>query len=248
MKKCGVLVLAAWLSVASAAELKMGLSEALDEPLVQWSGAASERQLAGGLLPELNALVASRLDRPMHTVLLARKRVAIALVEGETDIHCYQSPEWFGPLAGRVQWSVPLFSIHNRIIRQANTSPINTFDDLRGQAIGTTLGYVYPALEPYFRDGRLHRDDAGSELQGFRKFTARRINYLVMNSISLDWHLRTWSSRMPAEPQPISTPLIFDPVEVRCAVGASLALASVNRAIESLRADGSLEAMLRRYR
>ncbi|HEX4912076.1 MAG TPA: hypothetical protein VFV64_15055, partial [Permianibacter sp.] len=142
----------------------------------------------------------------------------------------------------------PLFSIHNRIIRQANTAPVNTFDDLHGQAIGTTLGYVYPALEPYFRDGRLRRDDAGSELQGFRKFMARRIDYLVMNSISLDWHLRTWSSRMPAEPMPLSTPLIFDPIEVRCAVAASLAVASVNRAIEGLRADGSLEALLRRYR
>jgi len=233
---------------ASATPLRFGISEALDSPLITWQPGQVGKQLQGGLLPELHQELAKRLQRPLQTVLLARKRVALAMLEGETDLHCYQTPEWFGPLAGKVQWSVPLFPLHNRIIRQASAPAINTLDDLRGHALGTTLGYFYPTLEPYFRDGRVRRDDAGSERQGFRKFMAGRLDFLVMNSLSLDWHLREWAQRMPGTPMPISTPLVFDPVEVRCALSPALSLQAVNRVIDSMRADDSLDAILRRYR
>lgn len=239
---------AAEVPAAAAAPLRAGLSEALDNPLIEWQPGQIGKQVQGGLLPELHQELAKRLQRPLQTVLLARKRIALAMLEGETDLHCYQTPEWFGPLAGKVQWSAPLFTIHNRIIRQASAPAINTFDELRGQALGTTLGYFYPALEPYFRDGRVRRDDAGSERQGFRKFMAGRLNYLVMNSLSLDWHLRDWAQRTPGAPMPVSTPLVFDPVEVRCAVSPAQSLQAVNLAIDSMRADDSLDAILRRYR
>ncbi|MFZ5842198.1 MAG: substrate-binding periplasmic protein [Pseudomonadota bacterium] len=233
---------------ANATPLRFGLSEALDSPLITWQPGQVGRQLQGGLLPELHQELAKRLQRPPQTVLVARKRVALAVLEGETDLHCYQTPEWFGPLAGKVQWSVPLFTVHNRIIRQASAPAINTLDDLRGHAVGTTLGYFYPTLEPYFRDGRIRRADAGSERQGFRKFMAGRLDFLVMNSLSLDWHLREWAQRLPGTPMPISTPLVFDPVEVRCALSPALSLQAVNRVIDSMRADDSLDAILQRYR
>lgn len=233
---------------ASATPLRFGISEALDSPLITWQPGQVGKQLQGGLLPELHQELARRLQRPLQTVLLARKRVALAMLEGETDLHCYQTPEWFGPLAGKVQWSLPLFTLHNRIIRQASAPAINTLDDLRGHALGTTLGYFYPTLEPYFRDGRVRRDDAGSERQGFRKFMAGRLDFLVMNSLSLDWHLREWAQHRPDTPMPISTPLVFDPVEVRCALSPALSQQAVNRVIDSMRADDSLDAILRRYR
>lgn len=194
-----------------------------------------------GLLPDLYRAIAGRLGVPVRISNLPRKRVEAELLS--YDLHCYATPGWLPPaLAGALAWSEPVLAHVNLVIAQAG-QPAPPPGPLMG-VMATTLGYVYPSLEPGFAAGLLERSDSQRAPSVVDKVAAGRTDYGVVNAVVLRWHLRTY----PDLRDKVTVVREIDPAEVRCAMRPDGPYApAVPKALAALRDSGELQAIRDRW-
>lgn len=214
-KAWGVLA-AALLSLLAAVPAARGagdgitaiVSEAWGPPLVLDDGAG---QGFGGLVPDLYRAIGARLGVPVRMSNLPRKRVAADILS--YDLHCHAAPHWFpAEVAAALAWSEPVFTQVNAVIAPAGQPVPAGIGDLRG-SMATTLGYVYPSLEPAFADGRLVRSDAQRAPSVVDKVAAGRTGYGVVNTQVLRRHL----DANPHLRDRVAVVWEIDRLDIRCA-------------------------------
>lgn len=224
--------------VARAEEpaLRMLIDSATELPMADIGG----DQVRGGLTAELGELIAAELGRPLQFVLRPRKRVTETLAAGEADFVCTYRPEW---LPGPWHWSPPFLPQADLLVTRRDAAPPARLEDVRGQSVGTVLGFAYPELERRL-GAALRRDDAPNAQANLRKLQAGRINHAVVESRLLAHHLRH-----AQPPLRIHSPLLVSEQLTQCALSprAPLAPARLDAAIQALQHKGLLRALLARY-
>lgn len=140
-----------------------------------------------GILYDILLSLATQVGVPAEFHVLPRARVQGAMEHGEVDVRCYAAQSWLPNQSGDYIWSIPLFLQRDLLIsRKGSPSPVAP-TDLKHEAIGTVLGYVYPTLQPLFDAGQLQREDARNQEQVLDKLLAGRYRYAVSNQWTLDW-------------------------------------------------------------
>jgi len=193
-----------------------------------------------GVLKDLGEMLAQRLGLKPVFVALPSKRAGTAVASGAADLLCYVKPEW---LEGKVLWTRLFLSGTGIIAAGSNTPEVAQLQALADEPLGTVLGYHYPALELAFRQ-QVRRADGPDAETNLRRLTYGRVRYAVTDRAALAYYLK-------ANPDAgLREILEVEHYQLGCALtpGKMALLPPLNKAIDRMVADGSLETLLKRYR
>lgn len=223
---------AAWCS-----ELIVLVDRAADMPMSR----VENGRLADGVHKVLGEMLAQRTGREPRFLLLPRKRIAKALQDGEADILCGYTPEW---LKGDYLWTEPVFTAEEVLATDASQPRPRSIADLRGQPIGTILGYQHPEIEAILGAGFV-RDDSPNMETNLEKLARGRVHHILIARGALDYR-----QRLRAVPLKLHPPLTAARFETRCAVSrrGHLSLEEANRAIAAATRDGTLARIIDQFR
>ena len=227
-------------SLADPPVLRFSVAESWSMPLVRVEG----EQPVEGLLFDLMQAIAHEVGARPEYHVLARLRLQQAMDDGDIDVRCYVSTQWFNDRPGNFVWSIPLFHQRDVLVGQpGDNAPIRP-EQLALQAIGTVLGYTYTTLEPLFEQGRLRREDSRSQDLALQKLQIGRYRHAVSNELSLQW----FNQRLPAE-QRLQVLAVLEEQALGCMVrnDPTLPTQGVLRALVRMKESGEIERITRRY-
>ncbi|WP_348748377.1 substrate-binding periplasmic protein [Pseudomonas rhodesiae] len=225
-------------SLAAPAPLRFSISDSWAMPMVQ----VENGQPTQGILYDVMASLATQLGLPARFQVLARARIATALLHGDIDVRCYVTQAWLDDLPGDYAWSVPLM-VQRSVLVSAAEQPI-TLADLAPQAIGTVLNYRYTGLAALFASGRLTRDDARSEEQVLHKLLAGRFQYAVIN----EWTVDRFNQSLPLGRR-LHKVAVVDELNLSCLVrnDPNLPVQQILDTLQRMKMSGEIDKIIQLY-
>jgi polar amino acid transport system substrate-binding protein len=222
---------------ARAGELVILVPTATEMPMARFE----RYRLVDGMHRDLGLALADATGRQPRFVAVPRKRIAETLQSGQADVLCNFIPEW---LNGKFSWTQPFLPMLEVVISDRAAQRPRTLADLSGQPIGTVLGYTYPELDAPLGKGFV-REDSPSTEANMRKLAAGRLNHVVTLKGFVDYHLKLGHPALALHP-----PLVVRSFMGRCAVSPKgrVKLAEVERAVSRVVRDGTVAAILARYK
>jgi ABC-type amino acid transport substrate-binding protein len=226
---CGLLPALA----ASATELVVLVDRASDMPMARFESGS----LVAGIHKDVGEALARNLGRQARFVILPRKRIARALVDGEADILCGYTPEW---LPGDYLWSRTIFTAEEVLVTDTSVPAPRSIEDLRGQTVGTILGYAHPEMEKVLGKDFV-RDDAPNMEVNLEKLARGRVHHILIAKGVLDYR-----QRLRPRPLKLYPPLPITTFATSCAVSrqAHVTLSEIDGAIERAYQDGTIARIL----
>ena len=226
---------------AEAPQLVIGISNALSEPrLIRHDAAVS------GIVPEIAHALGGAVQRPVELLLLPRKRLPVALQNGEIDGICLTSPNRLDLPQVELRWTPVVFEDLEVVVGHPSSQPIRKVEDLYGKMIGTPLGYHYPLLEDDFHSGRILRNDAPDEALNLRKLLMGRFSYIIWKDDAARWYNKNGTAGTGLQ----ISPLLIERTSLHCAFSprSGLSETALAQAVRQLESDGTLRAIPQRYR
>ncbi len=201
--------------------------------------------LPAGLIPDWYAALSFALKRPIQVSYFPTHRLAVETRTGQPDLGCFGSAAWDTQDAPRLYTdaSTPFLRVDEVLV--SRTPTVTRLADLHGQRVGVVSGYVYPSLEPAFRNGRVLREDAPNELAMLRKQLLGRSDHAVVRRLTLE-HLQQTDPQWRVLQ---ASPWLVSVTDLYCGVrrGGALSLADLEAAQRQLLQDGTLARLLKRY-
>lgn len=231
-----ILPFSAPLAAAAAPDLVMIAPLNQTMPLVQFQN----NKISGGILKELGEAIARRLGRGIAWVSVTGAQVSTMLESGKADGICYVRPFW---IDGHYDWSRPLIPDAEVVASQQGAPPVRALSDLRDRPVGTVVGYRYPRVEQVL-GLRFQRSDSVTMEENLRKLMAGSVRHTVIGQSTLAYHTRINKTLK------LRQDLVFASFKAQCAFSkkAAVPFEEVNQAINGLIEDGSVDAILARYR
>ncbi len=216
-----------------------GMNDNNSPPFLQFDNSTETPIIQGGLFFDLGLEIGRKLKRPIRFMLSPRKRLDSELADGVIELVCYNTEAWAGSYAKDYNWSIPIFKQSNLIVGLKKTMSdlhLKSLKDLKGRTLGTALGFVYPALSPYFKDGRIKREDAISGADNIAKLLSERVQYIVLNNLEYNYYRKKHSNLQEA-------PFEIDPINVKCASSkkSDLKITDINAAVLKSKKTGRLQ-------
>lgn len=198
-----------------------------------------DNHLTAGFHKELGEALAGKLGREASFLLLPRKRIAMALENGQADLVCLYLPAW---LPGQFEWTRGFFPVSEVLVSDTTVPQPHILQDVTGKPVATILGYYYPEFDKALGQGFI-RDDGHSSSGNLRKMAAGRLHYAITQKNTLDYYLKV------GEKLSIYPPLVVKSYKAQCAVSAKgqVQVNEVNKAIEKLIKDGSVSKIISNY-
>lgn len=199
-----------------------------------------EQRPVDGLLKDLGELLARKLGLKPVFLPFPSKRAGPAVEFGKADLLCYVKPEW---VEGKLLWTRLFLSGTGVIAAAAAAPPVSHLQDLRDERLGTVLGYRYPVLDRAFKQ-EIRREDVADAETNLRRLAVGRMRYAVTDRSALAYYLK---ANPTAELREV---LEVEHYHLGCALapGKANLLPTLNKSIDQIVTDGSLEALLNRYR
>ena len=226
----------------TSAPLKIAYSASHSEPY----SFTDNGQISAGIIKDLMDALAEQLGTKAEYLLLPRKRIPQYILQGKADIKVIANPAW-EPQPDKFLWSVPLFTETQILVLPDTSAPSKEvhLDNLPGDRIGTILGYSYPILGAYFREGRLQRVDSRELELSFKMLMAGRLDALVSSEILVRHHLKTQGSSLNYR----LVMGLLPSYEIRLMISQTtrFSLVDINRAVLHLKNSGKIQESLDRY-
>ena len=197
-------------------------------------------RLSAGLLKDLGEAIAARLGLRARFVSVPSKRVGMALAQGNADAVCHVEPSW---IDGAFSWSVPFIPHAELLVARAEAPVVASLSDLANQRVGTVSGYRYPEIELAIGQ-RFMRDDAPTTEHNLRKLAAGRVQYAVLEQVSVEYHMRNDPTLK------LRTDRVITKLNTRCAYSSrsNVPAARIDAAINALVVEGKIASLLTKYR
>lgn len=228
-----IAILFARLLNADAAELIVMQKEELQQ---KSSSAPSPLRFQAAL----GQALAEQMNRKVRYLDLPRKRFAEALEAGEGDILCGYLPDW---LPGAFDWSKPFLPVTEIVVTAKRAKKPASILELKGQRIGTLIGFVYPDLEKALGENFI-RDDAPSIESSMRKLATGRFDHVATTAAGL--HSQTMQKDFSL---PLHAPLTIKEFKTQCAISknGNVKVDEVNKAIDTILKNGKLTDLIQHY-
>lgn len=193
-----------------------------------------------GLLIDVGEALAKGVGLRPAFIPLPSKRAGPAVASGVADLLCYVKPAW---LQDQVLWTRPFLSGAGIIAAHPSAPSVGALHELKEERLGTVLGYRYPVVDQAFMHA-IRREDVPDATTNLQRLALGRVRYAITDRAALAHFLkdnRTADLREVIE---------IERYELGCALSPDKAalLKPLNRAIDRMQADGTLEALLNRYR
>lgn len=219
--------------------LRFSINDSWAMPMVR----IEDGRAVAGILVDLQQRLAAKVGRKAELLVMPRLRVQHALDSGEIDVRCYVSPNWVNSGHYRYIWSLP-FMTQRDVLAGTRAENLRA-EQLRGERLGTVLGFTYPRLEPLFASGQLQREDARTQDQVLLKLSAQRYQYAISNELSLHWFNR----QQPAEQKlHILSEIASDPIACIVRDAPDVPTMALLRAMVQMKQAGEFDEILARYR
>jgi len=220
---------------AQAGQFVMLVATSVDMPMAD----IRDGVLHGGVHLDLGRVLAQKLHRDLVVDVLPRKRLAAALESGRGDVLCTYQPEW---LEGQHQWTQPFFPQSELLVSALSEPRPQSPADVRGQPVGTVLGFAYPEMEKALGSGFV-RSDATSAMANLQKFRLGRVRHIIADKAFYDYQVRQ-GGKFEAHP-----PLVIKYQLTRCALSrrSRVPLAEVDAAISQMLHEGAINKILSNY-
>lgn len=219
--------------------LTYGLNNNDSPPFLFFDKNSESEIIQGGVFFDIGLAIGKHIQRPITLLLLPRGRLDASLAEGLVDFVCYNTEIWTGKYAKEYNWSLPIFKQINYVVYLKSFKPEGEpkkLADLKGNTLGTVLHFVYPTLEPYFKNGSIRREDADSGVSNLKKLEFGRVKYIVINNLEYAYYKKL-------HPRLQRAPIDIDPIDVKCAVSkkSDLKVEFINQAISEMQKTGKLQ-------
>ncbi len=216
-----------------AAELVVLVDRASDMPMAGFASGS----LVAGIHKDLGVALARNLGRNVRFVILPRKRIARALQAGEADILCGYTPEW---LPGDYLWSQAILTAEEVLVTDTSVAEPRSIEDVRGQPVGTILGYAHPEMEQVLGKDFV-RDDAPNMEINLEKLARGRVHHILIAKGVLYYR-----QRLRPSPLKLYPPLPVMSFATRCAVSRKghVTLAEIDGAIKQAHQDGTIATIV----
>ena len=200
-----------------------------------------------GIMIDVMKEIAQKHGFSVKIAPLPEKRAIRGIAGGEIDAYS-KAKEWVDD-PNAYLWTDPVLDSTDVLIFPKDR-PVKfaTPEDLNGKKIGAILGYRYPLLEPYFADGRIKRDDVKKDSLMLRKLLKGRDDAAIINKLVAFWVIRQ-------NPE-LKGQFAFSEKAVGKA-GCRFMFSSkgdwqpfiqlFNRELADMKADGRLDAIVRKY-
>lgn len=224
-------------AAAGAGELVILVDTATEMPMAKFE----RYRLVDGIHRDIGVGLARHMKRTPRFMSLPRKRVMRALESGAADVMCSYVPEW---LDGNFAWSQPFIPIVEVLIADRAVERPRAISELAGKPIGTVLGYQHPEIEAVLGDGFVRADGPSTE-SNLRKVAAGRVKYALTGKSFLDWRIKQGDLPLTLHP-----PLVIKSYMGQCAVSLKgrAKVADVDRAISAMLRDGTIDAVVAKYK
>ena len=232
---CTLLLTWLFLATAQAGQLVVLVATSVDMPMAD----IRDGKLYGGVHLDLARALAGKLRRELAIEVLPRKRLPLALESGRADILCTYQPEW---LEGRHQWTQAFFPQSELLVSSLAVPRPNAPADVRGQPVGTVLGFAYPEMEQALGSGFV-RSDATSAVSNLQKLKLGRVRHVIVDKAFFDYQVRLGGGFE------VHPPLVVKYQLTRCALSmrSQVPLAEVDAAITQLVREGAINKILSNY-
>ncbi|MEZ7195887.1 substrate-binding periplasmic protein [Pseudodesulfovibrio karagichevae] len=217
-----------------------------DWPPYQMSDPAAK---GDGVIVDVLREIATPLGLTLRVRELPERRGRDMLEHGELDI-CLSAREWVDD-PDRFLWTDPVMLNEDVLLFRADStlryvSPAS----LRGLRVAAMADFVYPALEPAFREGAITRIDCGSPYSMLEMLDRERVDAALVNRSETLWLFRNHPELHPERFRMAATP--FDSAWYRFLLpkgrGWENYIDRINQRIRAMKRDGALNAILDRYR
>lgn len=199
-----------------------------------------EGELTGGVMKDIGETLARRLGYKARFLTIPSKRSAISLMHGEADGLCFVMPGW---IDGNFNWTRPAIPAAGVIAANSAAPVIKSLQALAGERVGTVLGYRYPEVDASLGD-QLLRDDAPTVLHSLNKLMAGRSKYAIVDQMTIEYHMK----QFPHAPLRIDYTYLRFKASCAFSLASKVRFADVDRAIGTMAEDGTIEAILSKYR
>ncbi|WP_374028300.1 substrate-binding periplasmic protein [Bdellovibrio bacteriovorus] len=238
------LILTPLCSLAKSSEPKViryGINSNYAMPLINVERVQNTPKLEGGLLKDLGLALFKELNLDPTWILLPKSRVASNLNSGNVHLVCHLNEVWQPAIRDTVSWSHELYRSSNLIV-YIGGKPIHKAKDLYGKRVGGVLNFIYQYMDDYFKKGLILREDGPNNESNIQKLLNGRIDYIIMSNLEFEYYKKIYSSLESAD-------LGMDEVITKCALSpkAPVSLEELNRAIDTIRKNGTLEKILKSY-
>lgn len=196
-------------------------------------------EISTGFMPDTYQLLANELGLKLRMVAMPRKRLVDFLLSGEADIYCSASPEWYPE--PKLKWSPPLFVSQTVVISRRNYLDLADFKARSKGGFGTTLGYVYPALQPLFEKGQLLRVDSVTPATSAIRLLRGELHSIVLSDSEASYMLRLADFKT----------VTLTTYPIHCMYGPTLTAAQqqqLNQFIQQQASVGAFQKVLDQYR
>lgn len=221
---------------AATPELVMVAPLNLSMPLAQYQ----KERLAGGILKDMGETLAQRLGRNARFISVPGEAVSALLASGKADGICFVRPHW---IDGDFDWSAPFMQDAEMIAARPEAPLLRSLADLRDRPIGAVASHRYPRIESVL-GLRFARVDSSNVDESLRKLLDGTVQYAMMGKTTMDFHARNSKAmRLRAD-------LVISTFEAQCAFSkrGEVPFGEVDKAINAMLRDGSVERILARYR
>jgi polar amino acid transport system substrate-binding protein len=239
MLKRSVLALALLSVAASAAAegtLRMIAPRNQTMPLALFQN----EKLSGGIIKDLGDAIAQRVGRHVDYVSVAGDQVGAALASGKADGICYVRPFW---IDGDFHWSRPVIPDAELVASLPEAPRVRSLLDLRDRPVGTVASYRYPRVEQVL-GLRFQRLDSPTMDDNLRTMSRGLAQHTVLGRSTFDYQRRVNKSLR------LRSDLVIASFTAQCAFSrrVDVPFGEIDQAINTMLDDGSVEAILARYR
>lgn len=221
--------------------LRIAQTSGMGYPLLTVEGG----KVSGGFLHDLTERLAAELGTRAVQQLYPRRRIEPAVLGGQADLVCYSSPVW--TRAPAAQWTQAVLPQIERVVGLAERpAPGHLPEALDGQRVAVLLGYNFPSLQPLMEAGRIKRINDTRSDNLFRLVGMGMADVLIVSEVEIEGYFQ----RHPKERERfVVSAKPYSVVDTHCLVSpkSRWAVATVDRALQSLQASGEIARLAQRY-
>lgn len=201
--------------------------------------------LTHGIIKDVIEELSDELNVDVEFLEVPRKRYARYLVANRIHLILISNPEWLG-YSKDFDWSIPIFQETDVLVLAADKPTISQLNQLNGMRLGTIRGYIYPQLTELFNTKQLIRSDVRSMDLNFIRLKKGWIDAFVDSNILINYHL----TQIEQSEYYQIAPLVISEHNIQAALakGAPITIAQFNQALDKLKQNGVIDAILNRYK
>jgi polar amino acid transport system substrate-binding protein len=225
----------------SSAEIYYGINADFAMPMLEVTSPLRNPKIEKGIFKDLGEALAKELEIKPVWILLPKNRIGPSLLSGNISIICHTHEVWNPQIRDEIQWSHDLYRSTN-VIAFMGKKKARTVKDLYGERVGVIRNFIYRSLEDAFSKNLIHRENESNVSINLQKLVHGHVDYIVMSNFEFQYFKKAYPNLSHID-------LALDVTDVKCALSKSskISLNQLNRAIDLIKNNGTLDKILRSY-